>query len=100
MGVYVKGMEMPRFCDECNIKAWDGEDYVCPFSGIPTLNIGRQNNCPLIEIPEPHGDLIDVNALKIAVMSGDCDTRIDFLRHTMDCINNAPTVIPASNEAE
>ena len=47
-----------------------------------------------VQIP-PHYDLIDHNALKIAVMNGDCETRIDFLKHTMDCINKAPVVIPS-----
>lgn len=43
----------------------------------------------------PHYDLIDHNALKIAVMDCDAETRIDFLKHAMDCINKAPVVIPS-----
>ena len=58
MGVYIKGMEMPKNCEECAIKSWDTEDYVCPFSGVSTLCISRQADCPLVPVP-PHGDLID-----------------------------------------
>lgn len=51
MSVLIKGMDMPDNCEECKIKSWDeGEnDYVCPFSGVMTLSIGRQNDCPLEE---------------------------------------------------
>ena len=61
MGVYIKGMEMPKNCLECEIRSYDAnaqEEY-CPFSEIVCLSIGIQDNCPLVEVPEPHGDLID-----------------------------------------
>ena len=60
--ILIKGMEMPKSCCECAIKSWDGEDDVCPFSGISALSIGRQDDCPLVPVP-PHGDLIDRDAL-------------------------------------
>ena len=51
MGVYIKGMEMPKSCCECAIKSWNGEDDVCPFSGVSALGIGRQDDCPLVPVP-------------------------------------------------
>ena len=53
MGVYVKGMKMPKNCLECEIKAWEEgfSEYVCPFSGIICLSIGKQDDCPLVELP-------------------------------------------------
>lgn len=51
-------MEMPKHCLECPLRAFDGYDYHCPFTGIDSLSIGRQDDCPLHELP-PHGDLID-----------------------------------------
>lgn len=54
MSVLIRGMKMPKNCLECEIKAW-GEDFnehVCPFSGILCLSIGRQDDCPLVELPE------------------------------------------------
>lgn len=50
MSVIVNGMEMPKNCEVCDIKSWDNDGYVCPFSGVMTLNIGRQGSCPLGEI--------------------------------------------------
>ena len=51
MSVLINGMEMPTNCCECTIKSWDGEDDVCPFSGISALSIGRQDDCPLVPVP-------------------------------------------------
>ena len=63
MSVLVKGMDMPDCCDNCKLRRWDDfeEDWFCPFSGIVTLCLGRQNDCPLVEIPDKHGDLIDAS---------------------------------------
>ena len=95
-GVYISGMEMPPTCRKCRCcKRYDRGIY-CALTA--TLIIGDENtkldNCPLIPVP-PHYDLIDHNALKIAVMDCDAETRIDFLKHAMDCINKAPVVIPS-----
>ena len=65
MGVYIKGMEMPKNCLECEIRSYDAnaqEEY-CPFSEIVCLSIGIQDNCPLVEVPEPHGRLVDADKL-------------------------------------
>ena len=61
MGVYIKGMKMPKNCVECKIRSYDanaGEEY-CPFSQIVCLSIGIQDNCPLVEVPEPHKKLVE-----------------------------------------
>ena len=52
MSVLIRGMQMPKNCLECEIKAWeDGfNEYVCPFSGIMCLSIGIQDDCPLVEV--------------------------------------------------
>lgn len=64
MSVLIKGMEMPKNCWECALSDID-DDFgrCCLFSGIACLTIGRQDNCPLIEIPTPHSDLVDRDAM-------------------------------------
>ena len=95
MSVYIKGMDMPKNCEECAIKSWDTVDYVCPFSGVPTLCIGRQDDCPLIPIPD-HGRLIDADALQ-----AECFPEPTFIAEMLfRKVNNAPTIIPADKEAE
>lgn len=91
MNVVVIGMDYPDNCEECKIKSWDTEDYVCPFSGYNTLSIGRQANCQLRPLPEKYGRLIDADALEkdgytLAIM------RID--RHEDGTLTNWCELIP------
>lgn len=105
MGVYIKGMKMPKECGECRWFHFHGETCTAPkyyldarcelvksgqdwygkdsrggwvgksISHLPgygdcypdehCVEIGtRANNCPLVEVPEPHGDLIDRDILE------------------------------------
>ena len=61
MSVVVKGMKMPQDCFEC--------DFFNPFVGEPYCRrllkrcptTGRLEDCPLGEVPTPHGRLIDAD---------------------------------------
>ena len=55
MGIYIKDMQMPKNCSECKFIRHGIEENWCYITskGIPC-------ECPLIEIPVPHGDLIDM----------------------------------------
>lgn len=76
MGVYVKGLEMPKVCAECPFREvrYDPGYYNyehCRALGKifneHSLEIDvfeeKFNDCPLIEIPTPHGRMIDADAL-------------------------------------
>lgn len=47
MGVYIKKMKMPRSCVECRLLRVESNDEW----------VGKY--CPLVEVTEPHGRLID-----------------------------------------
>lgn len=93
MGVYIKGMDMPKCCDGCNM--YDDNCIVsnkpyCILSGRSasiTFNSLKEkmDACPLVEIPK-HGRLIDADALIDGRVSND-NVRI--------CAENAPTVLEA-----
>jgi hypothetical protein len=105
MSVLIKRMEMPKNCMECDLKSWnpDEYDYVCPFSGIMALNIGRQNDCPLVEVPTPHGRLIDETIVLEMIRKSMGIKDLSFLYHAEKSVVNeifhAPTVIEAEGEA-
>ena len=65
MGVYIRNIRMPRHCMECELAAYDN-DYqkYCPFTNVICLNIGVQDKCPLIEVYEPHGRIVDPDVLE------------------------------------
>ena len=96
--ILIKGMEMPENCTLCPILTWyDGDgDYVCPFSGVSALNIGRQDDCPLVPVP-PHGRLIDADAL-LASENQHYEYRSDSFYVETRTIELAPTVIPADKD--
>ena len=108
MGVYIKGMEMPKNCDECPLLTED-EDYDVCFvrkrrvmwewehdRGLKVIH-PKPDWCPLIEVP-PHSDLIDINALKLAIVNVDYVNKHDYLKGVLNAINNAPTVIESDKD--
>lgn len=76
MDILVKGMEMPRFCADCPFweTRYDPGYYNyehCKALGKIFNECRRDispfeeklDDCPLVEIPTPHGRLIDADAL-------------------------------------
>lgn len=107
MGLYIKGMKMPKNCDECLFKhlSTTGENIVCDLD-ISTVSWEiRPFDCPLAPVPD-HGDLIDQDALKakgtdIRDTWVDYDGREDTVRgFSLDMIDNTPTIIPTDTVLE
>lgn len=72
--VLIKGMEMPESCYQCNfcVNVMDGEDVICTAleKGIIALMAERQEDCPLIEVPENGKDInVTTNADRIRNMT-------------------------------
>ena len=114
MSVIVKGMEMPRDCNDCPCfeREWFDDDIVgfCKAIKVRLQTYKRLLNCPLIEVPTPHGRLGDLDALwdrmykyidnEGAKMPFGYD---DFMIHrdsACELIEDAPTVIEAEGSEE
>lgn len=68
MGVYIRGMAMPETCKRCDFET---DELLCDLTGNHTDNArksGRLDSCPLVEVKELHGDLIDRDELEKAVL--------------------------------
>lgn len=67
MGIYIKGMEMPESCTCCDFRTFDGIIDECrvlrKFMRGWEYKNGFPTDCPLIEVKEPHGRLIDADKL-------------------------------------
>ena len=88
---------MPENCCQCIHTVWDGRDDVCRFSGISALSIGRQSNCPLIEVP-PHGRLIDADAVErnlVKMQMAQKGVVSHGIRKSRAVVRDMATVIPA-----
>lgn len=93
-------MEMPKDCAHCSFHGFGGmmhERILCMLTGTNDY-INQQSkleDCPLTEIPEPHGRLVDADALK---MNSQADEFYIFEYVDVEDIDKAPTIIPKSEE--
>ena len=102
MGVYIK--DFIKSEDEFNCK-WYEKVYLRPFPYCHLLrgSCRGAEKCPLIEVPEPHGRLIDADALNYTMLYKENwmrGTGIEAPAVWRKDIDAAPTIIPASGEGE
>ena len=94
MGVYIKGMKMPKNCDECNFS------LDCPHDqhqdGYKMIG-GRPNSCPMVEVSTPHGRLIDADSLKekMKIVTRTAVQEIIEYDRNAYKVDDAPTIIGA-----
>lgn len=75
MSLIIKGMQLPSECSECLFSCYDVSVCApaeCIILGERSARHCRPKICPLVEIPTPHGRLIDADYL------------INVLRDTID----------------
>ena len=106
MSILIKGMEMPKACEWCSfISTFTTESGLgcrCEVEKFEFWDYSkRQENCPLVEVPTPHGRLIDVDELfcKIDGIKGwdygdESDMAISAAE-ALSAVDDSPTVIEA-----
>lgn len=108
MSILIKGMEMPKSCRKCYLCDFDTNGYYCikleKVLDKWHVRTQRDYDCPLVEVPTPHGNLIDRNAPHlIDALKGirEVETQIygrdswGFANKSMSVIYDAPTIIEA-----
>lgn len=98
MAVLIKGLDMPQSCSNCNWSRYSFPNAWCSMThhkvDIEVARNGRPDGCPLIEVPEPHGRLGDLDALfKEMESQGWYDNSDRDVAE--DLVLAAPTIIPA-----
>lgn len=105
MGVYAK--DFIKSEDESGCK-WSEEVWFRPFPYCHFLrgSCRGAEKCPLIGVPEPHGRLIDADALWVEIHKI-CNRHdegvisdLTCLQQLLSVIRHATTIIPASKEGE
>ena len=95
MGLYIKGLKAPACCCKCRFSRWSnyGQVYMCNIYEEPVAKLQivyestKPDWCPVAEAQEPHGDLIDRDALGI--------TEHDGIFEICNKIKCAPVIIEA-----
>jgi hypothetical protein len=108
MGVLVKGMKMPVSCLTCphhehgTIHEWElycglTGDYIGHWDDESFNNGYRPDTCPLVEVPTPHGRLIDADALKVSLAFAEktAEWAVPALRAVLMVIDEMLTIIEA-----
>ena len=107
MGVYIKGMEMPRCCGSypcfhaehpiyCQaVKADRSKRIAAPY-GLP-----RPDWCPIEDVPTPHSRLIDADALADNWYYASAALRPDDVKKVvaLDDIDRAQTIVEAEDKS-
>ena len=116
MSVLIKGMKMPEKCGSCDLFHVESPMHCTAVKGHKTVGapygMPRPDWCPLVEIPEPHGDLIDRDAFRADFSMGEnCDkcgielkrceydrvyTKMDFC----GWLDDAPVIIEAEGSED
>ncbi len=98
MSVLIKGVEMPKNCSECPV-ALCGK--YCRINQTYTTYIElpiRPDHCPLVEIPEKHGRLIDADELKKEYPKDtDLEYPVNTNQYVCETIDEAKTVLEAED---
>ena len=106
MSVIVKGMEMPSGCQSCDFS--DDETRFCKAAKEYIPMLGKPEFCPLVELPEKHGRLIDGDALRGKMYHDAFETDSKMQRWDSGCwirykmfennIDGAETIVEAEGE--
>ena len=106
MSVLIKGMEMPSRCNMCQLRDLCFDYYICRAKklndglyldvDVDDVKDRRHIKCPLVEVPTPHGRLIDADKLvwfiDNHIASGKKWVEFETIK---DMINSLPTIIEA-----
>lgn len=105
MSVLIKGMKMPKSCIGCLFSSIESCDETeppkirCTIHGDFAHEVDWHEVCPLVEVPTPHGRLIDSDAIlgKInAIISAHPDEADLYEQDAVivkDWLRSEPTVI-------
>lgn len=98
MSILIKGVERPKNCAKCGVE-WCERWRELIISGM-SIAKSRPSNCPLIEVPTPHGRLIDADKLFAKIPEGDIEhdvkiSRTGAIADVCTWVLTAPTIIEA-----
>lgn len=108
MSVLIRGMEIPKNCGECFVRYVDHCGYIRCGATQQLVKSGakdRYDDCPLVEIPTPHGRLGDLDALQKQVENTIQDAHMSLLwkqgmMYAHGLVETSKTVIEAEGSEE
>ena len=108
MSVLIKGMDMPENCRQCDFThCTHFGQKLCTLLTEAISIKHKLPNCPLVEIPTPHGRMIDADEPLKTIEANDYMLRSElntfdrgmFTIGIQQAINEAPTIIEAEGKS-
>ena len=117
MSILIKGMDMPKNCNECKFGTWSNlhqtaackrHDFDPCFKDYSREYMEKRADfCPLVEIPEPHGRLIDADAYCDELLTEANRVRgllkpetIERINRTVEDLRSYPAVVEAEGSED
>lgn len=115
MSILIRSMEIPTSCDKCRFCVNGFTDtapmYECAAQSYENVSVLVESNgepfdfrpdwCPLVEIPIPHGRLIDIKSVEYGKFTAVGNEYQRWWNGALDSVvDNAPTVIEAEGETD
>ena len=91
MSILIKDMEMPKCCGECPLTI-NTLRCVLLWDQCENLDL-KLKDCPLIEVPTPHGRLIDDFKVLRAIIKAFPHKGMDFYIKLEETIDSVETII-------
>lgn len=105
MSILVKGIEKPKDCGVCPFKldGWPDEwEMHCKLLGRQVGYFDKKSkvpkDCPIVEVPTPHGRLIDADELTDQLIIIPIDLGYREIEDMEKIVTNAPTIIEAEEK--
>lgn len=107
MSILIRGMKMPKNCNECKFGTWSNlhqtaackrHDFEPCFKDHSREYMDKRADfCPLVEVPAPHGRLIDADKIIKAMdeMKVEGEVFVTAVEYVKLIVGDAPTVIEA-----
>ena len=103
MSLIIKGMSLPSGCNMCQLHVLCFDYYVCRAKKLERggyLDVDdqviagiRHRCCPLVEIPTPHGRLIDADRLLVVLKSMASTNQSVPTEAVLGLIDHQPVII-------
>ena len=100
----IKGMKMPKNCKGCRFRGFGGirnEFDVCSLTGRNAEENSYEKylpDCPLVEVQEKHGGLIDADVLCVDITETADPIYSDMIEWAIGMVEAQSTVIEAEGE--
>ena len=100
MSILIKDMDIPQKCGQCKLYHAEHPMHCMAVEGHRTVGapygMPRPDWCPLIEIPTPHGRLVDIKSVEDRKFTTVDNEYERWWNGALDSVvDNAPTVIEA-----